>query len=206
MPDFRTAQLLAPLKGSGHDRVGVFGDPPEVVIAVVDGASGMPGAALAADTVLKGIRKASEDVTGARYWAEALSQIDREVEAHPMAGEAAAVVAAVTPDGVFGASVGDNRALLVYERTIVELTSKQARKPLLGSGLAVIVPFIYKAAGGTLLAATDGLFSYAKPDAVVSAMLDEDLEGIPKKLVDLARLPSGGLWDDVGLVLCRRSG
>lgn len=122
-----------------------------------------------------------------------------------MAGEAAAAVVAVTPEGVFGASVGDARALIVHGRTIVELTSKQTRKPLLGSGLAVIVPFIYKAEGGTLLVATDGLFDYAKPEAVVSAMLDEDLDSIPAKLVDLARLPSGGLWDDVGLALCRRS-
>lgn len=96
---------------------------------------------------------------------------------------------------------------------VIDLTGRQRRKPLLGSGAAVPVGFSATwTAGfsttwtpGTLLIATDGLFKYAPARRVAEIARGADLAAAAEALVEQVRLPSGGLQDDVAVVLCRRS-
>ena len=77
----------------------------------------------------------------------------------------------------------------------------EPRKPLVGSGSATPV-VVTRSRCDTLLVATDGLLAYAKWDAITRLAASADPEAI-WKLVDAARLPSGGLSDDVAVVLAR---
>ena len=56
-----------------------------------------------------------------------------------------------------------------------------------------------------MLVATDGLVKYAPAARICAAARDKSLHAAAGKLVDLVRLKSGALPDDVGVALCRRA-
>lgn len=118
-------------------------------------------------------------------------------------GQSTAVVLSVSGSGISGASVGDSAAWLIAGADVLDLTEGQRRKPLVGGGC---LPFRVKHmaySGNTLLVASDGLFRYAKPADVARIANGPDLSAAARALVDLVRLPSGTLQDDVAVVLCR---
>lgn len=84
---------------------------------------------------------------------------------------------------------------------LVDLTSEQQRKPLLGTGRATPVGFGPRKLSGRLVVGTDGLFNYVLPDIVIGSTLDVPLEDAASALVDRARLPTGGLQDDIAIVI-----
>jgi serine/threonine protein phosphatase PrpC len=130
------------------------------------------------------------------------AELDRALREAPDAGETTLVVVSVGADRLVGASVGDSGALLLAEGRTRELTAAQRAKPFLGTGAARPVPFEHPRREGRLLLATDGLLKYAAPDEIREAALSEDLPASADGLLDLVRLPSGELMDDVALVLC----
>jgi serine/threonine protein phosphatase PrpC len=119
-------------------------------------------------------------------------------------GQCAILATAIIGGQIFGASVGDCEAWLIIENSIEELTASQVRKPLLGSGEAVPVAFEAVLGDATLLLATDGLFKYARRDRIAAVALGPDLQTAAHALADLARLRSGALPDDIGVILCRQ--
>jgi hypothetical protein len=54
-----------------------------------------------------------------------------------------------------------------------------------------------------LLAATDGFCNYVRRETLLKEILWIDFAVLAHKLVEMVRLPSGDLWDDIGLVACR---
>lgn len=114
-----------------------------------------------------------------------------------------AVVAAVSPGRLVGASVGDSEAWLFGEREPLELTSRQRRKPFLGTGAASPVPFAHEDWQETLAVGTDGLWKYGRPERIAEAARSDELEALPERLIHLARLRSGALADDIAVVVCR---
>ncbi|MEO7736439.1 MAG: hypothetical protein ABIY55_36105 [Kofleriaceae bacterium] len=117
-------------------------------------------------------------------------------------GQTTAVVVAVEPGGIAGCSVGDSGAWRIGS-DIVDLTEGQTRKPLVGAGCH---PFAFHASaigGDTLLVASDGLLRYAKPQDVARIARGPDIAAAVRALVELVRLRSGSLQDDVSIVLCR---
>ena len=48
-------------------------------------------------------------------------------------------------------------------------------------------------------------WSYARPDRIQAIGLQRDLDQAAQHMVQLVRLPSGGLQDDVGVVLVRET-
>jgi serine/threonine protein phosphatase PrpC len=142
---------------------------------------------------------AHRGITTAEEWESELRQIDCRLGI----GESTAVVADVRPDSILGASVGDSRAWIIREGELLDLTVNQIRKPLLGSGDARPTQFSHGALNGTLIVATDGFCNYVKRDELTSMVAQADLFEIPRRCVELVRLPSGDLWDDIGIVACR---
>jgi serine/threonine protein phosphatase PrpC len=108
----------------------------------------------------------------------------------------------VTADRVAAASVGDSAAWLIAPSgELTDLTVHQRRKPLLGSGEALSVEFQAELRGGRLLLASDGLTKYTTAGRICELAMAESVVAAVSSLVDCVRLPTGGLHDDVAVVL-----
>lgn len=204
----RTASFRRP--ELSEDRTAVHHVPGGVVVVVADGAGGIAGGGPAADLVLRVVAEAIAQPGFPPFtpaaWTELLVRADALVVRDRMAGETTCVVVAVRDDGrMVGASVGDSGAVVVGAGgRIDELTEGQHRKRRLGGGRATPALFERPDLDGVLVIATDGLFSYARPEVIAQAVATyEDLDATAQALVELVRLPSGSFMDDVALVLVR---
>lgn len=180
--DFDVAVVAESAGVNGQDRATVTSDDDGIVVALADGAGGTGGGELAAQAVIDAV---AEDHASADF-AALLADLDADPKGLGH-GQTTAVVLRVTSEGVLGASVGDSGAWMIAGENIIDLTGGQQRKPLLGSGCTPVAFAGMSPRGATLLVASDGLLRYAKRAA----------------LLGLVRLPSGGLQDDVSIVLCR---
>lgn len=176
---------------------------PGLTLAVVaDGAGGMSGGELAARRTLELVRsrwgwEVSSDQI-ASWLAEADAAIQREADA----GLTTAVAVAVTSMEIMGASVGDSEARLL-DKNVDVLTAHQRRKPLIGSGSAVPIPFSRTRVPGWLLVGSDGLFKYTSETGIRAAFDRGDPDRTADALLQAVRLPSGALHDDVAAIVVR---
>ena len=197
------AQLVVSRRASGgDDRIAVFHRERDVVVALADGAGGMAAASRAADTAILEVRRQLE-ANGGLLPQALVRAADRAVHALAVGGQTTLVVAMVAASGLLGASVGDSEAWLVTENGVARLTERQQRRPLLGVGDAAAVPFSAAPFDGTLLVASDGLFKYARMADIVEVVRSPIHEEVPGRVVDLVRLRSGALQDDVAVAVCR---
>ncbi|MFE8597758.1 SpoIIE family protein phosphatase [Archangium violaceum] len=181
-----------------EDRAALFEYEEGIVAVVADGAGGTGGGAAAAQAVIDAVR---EQGWSAREgtWVELLGRLDRSVSP----GQTTAVVVALGPTGLVGASVGDSEAW--WWNGLVEhaLTRGQRRKPLLGSDEAMPVGFTLEARGeGTLVLGSDGLWKYVRWERVPEA-LRHPPEQAARHLMESVRYPSGALPDDVSVIVVR---
>jgi serine/threonine protein phosphatase PrpC len=203
------AHLNVGSSGPSQDRTAVVTIGAITLVVVADGAGGLSGGGEAASAVIETLLHEAVhglDLRDERLMVDVLRALDQRLAKTRSSGETTAVVAALAPGRVVGASVGDSGAWLIpSEGNVIELTAEQLRKPLLGSGRAVPVPFVSGTSPSmTLLAASDGLFSYvdaAQVRTIVQSAASGDvaLHG----LLDAARLPNGSLRDDVSIVAIR---
>lgn len=199
MNPFETVRATQAYREICEDRVAVFEDQDRTVVVVADGAGGTGSGDAAALTVIREVESAYSNMHSANEWAAWMRQVDCRIGE----GGSTAVVVDVRTIGIAGASVGDSRAMLIKDGTLIDLTSQQNRKPLLGSGLAEPLGFVSPPLDGLLLVGTDGFFNYAKPDMILSVIANSEFQTIPRRCIDLVRLPSGDYWDDVSIVAIR---
>jgi PPM family protein phosphatase len=201
--------LNAVIAVEGHssrcvDRAAVWAVGESLIVAVADGAGRIGGGDYAAQTIIQCVSERiyeNFDYSQGEAWISLLLEIDWLLIEDPDAGEAAAVLLAIHSKGITGGSVGDCGAWLIGGQEYQDLTQAQQRKPLLGSGDALPVDFNVLPSMGTLLVATDGLFNYTTPKNICEAVgSGEDKEYNPQKLIDLVRLRSGQLQDDIAVV------
>ena len=195
-PRLHIDRALASSRASSEDRAEVFAHGDDTVIVVADGAGGVSGGGDASDLFVDAIRAAvgrSELDLVAVFGA-----VDR-VLASRDAGETTAIVVVIGPRGLSGVSVGDSEAWVVTSHAVDDLTASQTRSRL-GSGRAEPVAFTRATLDGTLVVGTDGLFKYASIDAIARAARET---GSANAMIDLVRLRSGALPDDVAVVLGR---
>jgi PPM family protein phosphatase len=202
---FETAKAIEGYQAELEDRAEVIERGSELVIVVADGAGGRAGGARAADIVIQEVRQAAtfRRLDDPQAWCLLLSEMDQTLLENPEAGETTAVVAALSPAGIVGASVGDSGAWLVTPKGYDDLTENQRQKPFLGTGAAIPVAFKARCLDGTLLVASNGLFKYADWKRIAEVARETDIQQAAGHLVDLVRLRSGSLPDDVSVVLCR---
>lgn len=201
------------LEGPSHtieDRAEVIALERGMAVVVADGAGGSGNGAHAAETVVRLFRGwvlTIIDVENEKIWTEFLEETDVAMSRDPDFGESTAVVLLLTDGWIRGASVGDSEAWFLDEGGhSTDLTAHQRRKPLPGGGAARPVAFSMRHEGGTLVVGTDGLFKYTSIKNLQTTISDGGpLEAIGRRLVDLVRMPGGGLQDDVGIVVCRVS-
>jgi serine/threonine protein phosphatase PrpC len=199
MHGFETTSVTVAYQRRCEDRVQVIEFDEGVVIAVADGAGGTGAGGQAAETVIREIAASASLEHDAASWCDVLRQTDYRVGA----GESTGVVVACSAREIVGASVGDSKAWLLENDDLNDLTRSQVRKPLLGSGEAQPVGFEHPSAQGLLLVCTDGFCNYVRRERLLKEILWIDFAVLARKLVEMVRLPSGGLWDDVGIVACR---
>ena len=186
---------------AGQDRAIVVPLGGGYLLAVADGAGGTAGGAKAAEFALRSVHDVGDRTSD---WAGELRRIDRELAARSGSGETTVVVAYLGAAGIDGASVGDSSAWLIHEDdACIDLTSAQVRKPLVGSGLAVPVSFSSRQPYSRVLLGSDGLFKYLSPAKICELSRLSPLEEAADALVNAVRLPSGGLQDDVAVIVVR---
>ena len=169
------------------------------LVAVADGAGGTGNGAAAAERLIAALTKLA---TGAAStdWFGALCAIDDELSAS--GGQTTGIVAFVDRDRIIGASVGDSEAWLISpDGKVTDLTARQRRRPLLGSGEALPVQFDAELGDARLLVASDGLFKYATVEQICAIAIQGSVVEAANVLVNSVRLPSGALQDDVGVVM-----
>lgn len=193
--------------GRSQDAVEVLDHAGCLVVALADGSGGMAGGAEAAAAVVQVAREAvarGVEAADPAAWCSILADLDEKISTSPQGGETTAILMGVDPGGIAGASVGDSEAWLVLDDGFEDLTVHQHAKCRLGTGMAIPAPFSARPWAGTLLVASDGLTKFAAVEALLEAARLPDLESAASRLVDLVRLRSGALQDDVALVLVRR--
>jgi serine/threonine protein phosphatase PrpC len=208
---FETASASEFYPAGGHDRVDILVGDRACALVLADGMGGRSGAAAAAQRWVDAVRNGSQDAlrwADPDYWLDLMAETDRAIRDDPKAGETTAVVAAITSNGLVGASVGDSGAWLITDESYIDLTQSQIRKPGLGTGMATAIPFYRKSAAvGTVLVASDGLLKYSSPQKICqtvrAAAAAAKIDALPRSLIDLVRMPSGGLQDDVAVAVAR---
>ena len=199
MSSFETVFATQAYRDRCEDRIAIFPHDERTVIVVADGAGGTGSGYAAATVVIQEIEGAYLRIHSAIEWVSFLRQIDCRIGD----GETTAVVVDIRTIGIAGASVGDSRAMQITDGTSTELTINQNRKPLLGSGMAEPVGFTYHSLTGILLIGTDGFFNYVKPPLIQSVVANPDFQTLPRRCIEMVRLPSGSFWDDIGIVAVR---
>lgn len=190
------------------DRAAVYQQHDILIAVVADGAGGMSGASEAADYCLKFVQK--KNLTEANYiddtsWCRVLAEIDSSLYNHPRAGETTGIIAIINTNNncIIGASVGDSEAYLISNQSWLNLTEHQYRKPLLGSGAAIPIPFGPINIDGTLILGSDGLFKYADFSDINHITKSYQPKESVLRLFDLVKLPSGSFMDDVSIIVAR---
>ena len=150
------------------------------------------------------VRQNASQLSTGDLCAEMLRKMDTAIAKDPIAGETTCVLAILTQEDIFGASVGDSGGWLIPESGAhLDLTQAQQRKPFIGSGSAWPVPFRRSREVGSLLLATDGLLKYTSAERIIAVCRDPSADVAAAKLIELVRYPSGALPDDITVILSR---
>ncbi|MFO0659938.1 MAG: SpoIIE family protein phosphatase [Polyangiaceae bacterium] len=195
--------------GASQDRCAVLSIGSITLVALADGAGNSTAGAEVASAVIETLLHEAVhglDLRDERLLVDVLRSLDQRFAKSKTGGESTAVVAALAPGRVVGASIGDSGACLVpADGHTIDLTKEQLRKPLLGSGRAVPVPFVCGTSPSmTLVVASDGLFGYvdeARAREIVQS--SASVEVAVHNLLAATRLPTGALRDDVSIVAVR---
>jgi serine/threonine protein phosphatase PrpC len=205
---FETAKLLESYRLGLEDRAEVMAHPGGLVIALADGVGGAPGGARAAQLltdVVRALSPRADNLHDARFWCGVLIRADQLIWSDAEAGHTTAVIAAVSEQGIAGASVGDSAAWHIRPQSWDDLTAGQQVRPFIGSGAAKPRAFAAAQFDGTLLVASDGLVHHAPADRICQTARQKELKPAARDMVELVRLRAGMLQDDIAIVLCRRT-
>jgi serine/threonine protein phosphatase PrpC len=189
------------LPDSGQDRVLAVPTPGGYLVAVADGAGGTGDGAAAAEHVITELAKLA-GAAATTDWFSALLELDDDLLADRPGSQTTCVVAYVSAGRIVGASVGDSSARLISPAgEMTYLTAHQRRRPLIGSGEALPVIFEAELAGERLVLGSDGLFKYATAEQICALAMQGSVAEAADALANCVRLPSGGLQDDVAIVI-----
>lgn len=182
--------------GRNEDRAACYSNADAVVFVLADGAGGTGSGALAAEIVLQEAQALHQGRHKTPL--DALQAADVRIEV--LGGMSTGVIVELRHGQITGASCGDSKAWLISNERVVELTSGQFRKPLLGNG-GTPVAFGSEPFSGRLLLTSDGLANYAAESKILGNATLENIHEAAKTLAELPRLRSGVFPDDVAVLL-----
>lgn len=176
------------------------GDQAVLAVAMGDRqhAGGTKAAQSAVAVALELAAVATAEVLAAR-----LREADHKLKAQADHGLTSLAVVAVSPGRVEGAAVGE-LGVWLFSAGHIELTAKEERRPLLGSGEARVVPFKTTFSDGTVVVGTPALWRDAGVDTAAFLSASEESAGdLAEALVDAARGADGSLTGPVAVSLAR---
>jgi len=207
-PLYEHVQALASARPRSQDSVGVFERDETVVVVIADGGGGIRGGESASRCLVTVVGSAVNDLgfelESVQAWIDLFKATDMGLAVNG-AGETTGVVVALGARGLIGVSAGDSEAWVVMPTTVEDLTVGQQTKQRFGSKRATPTAFQRPVLGGVLLIASDGLFKYAAIEVIARIIRNNTMSVAADLLVDLVRLRSGKLADDVSIVLVRES-
>jgi serine/threonine protein phosphatase PrpC len=203
-PDYEHAKALASSRVSSQDLVGVYERDDFLVIVIADGGGGMRGGEAASRCLLTVVGAAVNDpgfaIGQTLPWVDLFKATDAALATN-RAGETTGVVVVLGPRGLVGVSAGESEAWVVAPTAVDNLTVGRQTKQRLGSGRVTPTAFERATLGGVLVIASDGLFKYAATDVIAGIVRNNAIGVAADHLVDLVRLRSGKVTDDVAVVL-----
>ena len=182
--------------GRNEDRARYFSTPERSVFVLADGAGGVGGGAIAAEIVVQEAQSLFQHRHKSAY--DALVAAEQKLAL--LGCMSTGVIVELSNGQLNGASCGDSVAWLICQDRVLELSSGQFRKPLLGDGGMPVSfgPILFV---GRLMLSSDGLVNYVLSDAIIRAATQYDIADAAKALVELPRLKSGAFPDDVAILL-----
>ena len=205
-PLYEHVQALARAQPRSQDSIGIFERNETVVVVVADGGGGMRTGESASRCLVTVVGSAVSDLGfelhSVQPWIDLFEATDMALAVNG-AGETTGVVVSLGARGLVGVSAGDSEAWVVTPTTLEDLTVGQQTKQRFGSKRATPTAFQRLALGGVLLIASDGLFKYAAIEVIARIIRNNTLSAAAELLVDLVRLRSGKVADDVSIVLVR---
>jgi serine/threonine protein phosphatase PrpC len=202
------ASALAWSSARSQDATQVFERDDVLVAVLADGGGSLRGGEAASRTLLAIVESAVNDrsfvLHDTRRWVELFHETDRALAAHGPK-QTTGIVVVLGPRGLVGVSTGDSEAWLVTPTSSDNLTVGQQTKQRLGGNQVSAATFERPALTGTLLVASDGLFKYASAGVIANVVRASPIENAAKQLVELVRLRSGKVADDVSVLLVRRN-
>lgn len=188
--------------GINQDRYVATPVPRGALVIVCDGAGGIRGGARAAECVTREIVIRAEHFDLSEL-ERCMLTVDSVLQNERVYGETTCVALWVTSQEIYGVSTGDSEAWWVGDDAAVELTAKQSRSRL-GTGISCVAAFRRLREGGRVVVGSDGLFAFAARERWLRVAREAPAGEVARRLVDVARLPSGRLQDDATVVVVSR--
>ncbi|HXX67419.1 MAG TPA: hypothetical protein VEK07_09570 [Polyangiaceae bacterium] len=189
-----------------QDSVGVYERGDVLVVVVADGGGGMRRGDAASRSVVAVVESAVADAQFAledvRPWVDLFLATDAGLVAN-RAGETTGAVVVLGRRGFLGFSIGNSEAWVVTSTAVDDLTVGQHTRERLGNRRGTLVSFERPPLAGVLLVATDGLFKHAAAPVIAGIARSGSVAQAADGLLELVRLRSGKLADDVTIVLVR---
>lgn len=190
-----------------QDYAGYFTKDGVDFLFLADGAGGCGGGAKASQYLASFVQ---QNVSGHRihepkFLYELLTAADYSLLDNVPGSQTTAIVIAIKDDFLYVSSVGDSHAWIVDKYSIKSLTEGKSHKAFIGSGK--VNPLVSKTYfhDGILILASDGLWKYASSDRIIETLRQSPELLSSALLSDLARMKSGGLQDDISILLYRKS-
>ena len=207
-PPYECVQALASNRTKSQDTVGIFERDGVLVVALADGGGGLRGGEAASRCLVAVVESAVNDpafaIEQVQPWFDVFHATDSALASNGT-GETTGTVVVLGPRGIIGVSAGDSEAWIVTPTAVDDLTVGQQTGQRLGSNRVTPAAFGRAALGGILVVASDGLFKYAAGEVIARLVRASAIGAAVEHLVELVRLRSGKVADDVAVVLVRRA-
>jgi PPM family protein phosphatase len=175
-----------------------------LIVALADGGGGMRSGVTASRAFASVVDAAVVDtgfpLEDADAWLGVFRAMDTRLAAN-RAGETTGIVVVIGGRRLVGISTGDCGAWVIAPTTIDDLTAGQYTQQRLGSSHATPTMFERASPEGVLLVASDGLFKFAAGEVIADVIRAHPIGEATQKLVQLVRLRSGHVPEDVMVVL-----
>jgi PPM family protein phosphatase len=205
---FQYAQAAATVQPEAQESARIFERKDALVVVVADGGGGMRGGGAASRSLIAVVESAVNDERFALEDLEAWLSIFHETDvglASNGAGETTGIVVVLSERGLVGVSTGDSEAWVVSGSEVDNLTVGQHRRQRLGTNQATPTIFRRPVPRDALVVASDGLFKFAARDVIANIVRGGEVGPAAEGLVDLVKLRSGKVAEDVAVVLVRPS-